>query len=157
MYAARYSFSWMLFYRRENASLGSLRRDNLSRIQYHRRSPANWFVWPHLQRLGCRYVKVCLLSILLRHAIHFFDYMYPITVARLDVCMGGLNWVHALWLIAVVCDRSFGAIYCSWSSLFRRLHTLIGHRAEISNALFSFDGALYISGSMVRFELSRTS
>lgn len=32
--------------------------------------------------------------------------------------------------------------------IYRRLCTLIGHRAEISNALFSFDGRLVASGSM---------
>lgn len=31
----------------------------------------------------------------------------------------------------------------------RRLHTLIGHRAEISNAMFNFDCSLIVSGSMV--------
>ena len=30
----------------------------------------------------------------------------------------------------------------------RRLHTLIGHRAEISSAQFSYDGSLIATGSM---------
>jgi len=33
---------------------------------------------------------------------------------------------------------------------FRRLHTLIGHRGEISNAMFNFDCSLIVSASMVR-------
>ena len=32
---------------------------------------------------------------------------------------------------------------------FRRLHTLIGHRGEISNAQFNFDNSLIVTGSMV--------
>ena len=35
-------------------------------------------------------------------------------------------------------------------SHFRRIHTLIGHRGEISNAQFNFDCSLIVSGSMVK-------
>ena len=32
---------------------------------------------------------------------------------------------------------------------FRRMHTLIGHRGEISNAQFNFDSSFIVTGSMV--------
>jgi len=32
---------------------------------------------------------------------------------------------------------------------FRRVHTLIGHRGEISNAQFNFDSSFIVTGSMV--------
>ena len=40
-------------------------------------------------------------------------------------------------------------VHCTLSAhTSRRLYTLIGHRAEISNALFNYDGSLIATGSM---------
>ena len=36
-----------------------------------------------------------------------------------------------------------------WWFVFRRVHTLIGHRGEISNAQFNFDSSFIVTGSMV--------
>lgn len=36
-----------------------------------------------------------------------------------------------------------------WYFCFRRIHTLIGHRGEISNAQFNFDSSFIVTGSMV--------
>ncbi len=37
---------------------------------------------------------------------------------------------------------------CIWFLIDRRIHTLIGHRAEVSNAQFNWDSSLIASGSM---------